>query len=318
MSIEVTSVSKKAEPLSEAAAAVYVLTGDDIRRSGATTVADALRLVPGVEAARLDSSKWAISTRGFAGRFANKLLVLVDGRSVYTPLYSGVYWEEQDLPLDDIERIEVVRGPGGTLWGANAVNGVINIITKSAKDTQGGLITAGGGTEEKLFGTVRYGGQAGEDAFYRVYAKAFDRDGSVDPTGADTDDDWSMRRTGFRIDWAASGDDALIVHGDLYQGEAGQTVLLPSPAFPYSTLVDDDIDMGGGNLVLRWEHTYGDDSDMALQLYYDRAERREAMYDYRRDTVDLDFQRRNPLGERHEIIWGLGYRVVADHLPSQG
>jgi iron complex outermembrane receptor protein len=318
MDIEVTSVSKKAQPLSEAPAAVYVLTGEDIRRSGATTIADALRLVPGVEAARLDSNKWAISTRGFNGRFANKLLVLVDGRSVYTPLYSGVYWEVQDVPLDDIERIEVVRGPGGTLWGANAVNGVISIITKSAQETQGGLITVGGGTEEKLFGTVRYGGRLGEDAFYRVYAKAFDRDGSVDPTGATTNDDWEMRRTGFRIDWAPSGDDALTFQGDLYDGEAHQTVTLPAPALPYSTLVEDCISMGGGDLVLRWEHTSSDDSDMALQLYYDRAERREAMYDYRRNTVDLDFQRRCPAGDRHEFIWGLGYRVVADHLPPQG
>jgi iron complex outermembrane receptor protein len=318
MNVEVTSVSKKPEPLSQAPAAVYVLTGDDIRRSGATTIADALRLVPGVNVARLDSNKWAISTRGFSDRFSNKLLVLVDGRSVYTPLYSGVYWEVQDVPLEDIERIEVVRGPGGTLWGANAVNGVINIITKSAKDTQGGLITAGGGTEERLFGTVRYGGRVGQNLFYRIYAKAFDRDGSVDSTGADTDDDWSIRRTGFRIDWTPSGDDALTVHGDLYDGEAEQTVLLPFPAFPYSTLVADHIAMGGGNLVLRWEHTGSDSSDTALQLYYDRAERREAMYDYRRNTVDLDFQRRKPAGDRHEIIWGLGYRVVADHLPSQG
>jgi iron complex outermembrane receptor protein len=315
MQIEITSVSKKPEKLSEAAAAVYVLTGDDIRRSGATTIADALRLVPGVQAARMDSNKWAISARGFAHRFSNKLLVLVDGRSVYTPLYSGVYWEVQDLVLDDVERIEIVRGPGGTLWGANAVNGVINIITKNAKDTQGGYVHAGAGTEEKAFGAVRYGGRLGENAWYRVYAKAFDRDGSVDPTGADTNDDWSVRRSGFRIDWQIAPANTLALYGDLYDGEAKQTVMLPIPARPYVTALDDRIAMGGGDLVLRWERTCGDDADMALQVYYDRAERSEALYDYRRNTFDLDFQHRSRVSERHEIVWGLGYRLVGDRIP---
>ncbi|MCG8589452.1 MAG: TonB-dependent receptor plug domain-containing protein, partial [Proteobacteria bacterium] len=171
MNIEVTSVSKKAQSLTEAAAAVYVVTAEDIKRSGVRTVPEALRMVPGVHVARMSGTRWAISVRAFNGVFAAKLLVLIDGRSVYTPLFSGTYWDAQDVVLEDVDRIEVIRGPGGTLWGANAVNGVINILTKSSKDTQGALITAGGGLTQRGFATVRYGGILSDDAHYRVYAK---------------------------------------------------------------------------------------------------------------------------------------------------
>jgi iron complex outermembrane receptor protein len=167
--VTVTSVSKKAQKITEAAAAVFVIDQEDIRRSGATSIPEVLRMVPGLEVARIDANKWAISSRGFNGRFANKLLVLIDGRSVYTPLFSGVFWDMQDTALEDIERIEVIRGPGATLWGANAVNGVINIITKKAEHTTGNLLSAGTGSEERGFGTYRNGGKLGEDAYYRVY-----------------------------------------------------------------------------------------------------------------------------------------------------
>src|SRR5437762_3935859 len=172
MNMQVTSVSKRTQKVADAAAAVYVITQEDIRRSGATNIPEALRLVPGVQVARIDENKWAISSRGSNGRFANKLLVLIDGRSVYTPLFSGVYWNVQDVMLEDVDRIEVIRGPGATLWGANAVNGVINIITKKAKDTQSALVTAGAGTEERASGSARYGGTIGKPA-YRVYGKYF-------------------------------------------------------------------------------------------------------------------------------------------------
>src|SRR5688572_16904111 len=194
MRIEVTSVSKRPEKLSDAAAAIYVITNEDIRRSGVTSIPEALRLAPGLEVARQDSHTWAISSRGFNDEFANQLLVLIDGRSVYTPLFAGVYWDVQDLVLEDVDRIEVIRGPGAALWGANAVNGVINITTRPAEQTQGLLISGGAGNEERGFGTVRYGGKVGENAFYRVYAKFFSRDDSALPDGSDANDNWSMWR----------------------------------------------------------------------------------------------------------------------------
>jgi iron complex outermembrane recepter protein len=173
MNMQVTSVSKRSQKLADAAGAVFVITQDDIRRSGATNIPEALRMVPGIQVARIDENKWAIASRGFNGRFDNKLLVLIDGRSVYTPLFSGVYWNVQDVMLEDVDRIEVIRGPGATLWGANAVDGVINIITKPARSTQSAVVTAGGGTEERGATNVRYGGKIGEDTYYRAYGKYF-------------------------------------------------------------------------------------------------------------------------------------------------
>src|SRR5256712_8430749 len=184
MNLQVTSVSKRTQKVADAAAAIFVITQEDIRRSGATSIPEALRLAPGLEVARIDQNKWAIGSRGFNGRFANKLLVLIDGRSVYTPLFSGVSWNVADVILEDIDRIEVIRGPGATLWGANAVNGVINIITKSAKATQGGLVTAEAGSEELTAESVRYGGKIGDNTYYRVYGKYFDWYPSIDATGA--------------------------------------------------------------------------------------------------------------------------------------
>ena len=183
LNIQVTSVSKKEQTLSRTAAAAFVITQEDIRRSGATDIPDLLRMVPGLDVAQINANTWAISARGFNLQFANKLLVLVDGRAVYTPLFGGVYWDTVDVPLEDIDRIEVIRGPGGTVWGANAVNGVINVITKSAADTQGGLITAGGGTQTEGFGTVQYGGKIKEDDSYRIFGKYFNNNHLPDLNG---------------------------------------------------------------------------------------------------------------------------------------
>ncbi len=196
LEIEVTTVSRKAERWSEAAAAVYVITGDDLRRSGVRSIPEALRMAPGLQVAMVDANKWVVTARGFSGLFANKLLVLIDGRSVYTPLFSGVFWEAQDVVLEDVDRIEVIRGPGGALWGANAVNGIINIITKKAEETQGEFVQAGGGTEERGFGTARYGGRAGERASFRVYGKYFVRDASAGATVSDRRDGWRVFRGG--------------------------------------------------------------------------------------------------------------------------
>ncbi len=314
MQIEVRSVAKKPQKLSEAAAAVFVITADDIRRSGVLTIAEALRMVPGLDVARINANQWAISSRGFNVRFADKLLVLIDGRTVYTPLFSGVYWEVQDTLLEDIERIEVIRGPGATLWGSNAVNGVINITTKNAKDTQGGLLTGGGGREERRFGGVRYGTKWGDGAYGRVYAKSFDRDGFVDASGRDAPDDWQAGQAGFRVDWQASGQDAFTVQGDIYRGDAGQITSLNSLIPPYTQTFDERVGFSGGNLLARWRRTFSPSSELALHVYYDRMEREERAVGEQRDTFDFDLQHRFAFDERQDIIWGLGYRFSHDRI----
>ena len=313
MEIEIISASKKEERLFEAPAAVYVITGEDLRRSGVRNIPEALRLVPGMQVARIDANKWVVTSRGFAGLFANKLLVLIDGRSVYTPLFSGVFWEAQDVVLEDVERIEVIRGPGGTLWGANAVNGIINIITKRAEDAQGGFVRIGGGTEERAFGTVRYGGRLGDGACFRAYGKHFTRDASVDSAGQGRADDWRVLRVGGRMDWGLSAQSTLTLQGDVYDGEVGQAVsLVTSLSAPYTQTVYSDAQISGGNVLGRWERTLNDRSDLALQFYYDRCARTDAMLHGVIHNTDIDFQHRVGLGWGQEIVWGLGYRFTAD------
>lgn len=309
MNIEVTLLTKKKQKLSESAAAVYVIMQEDIRRSGVTSIPEALRLAPGLQVARIDSNKWAISSRGFNDRFANKLLVLIDGRSVYTPLFSGVYWDVQDVLLEDVERIEVIRGPGGTLWGANAVNGIINIITKSAKDTQGGLVSTGGGSEEQGFSGFRYGGKMGEAFYSRLYGKYFNRD-----TFFHGHDDWRMGRLGFRTDWELDGSNTLTFQGDYYDGENGERLGVPILISPFSTIFNDDPLVSGGNFLFRWKHEFYEDSDLVLQLYYDKTQREVASFEEVRDTFDLDFQHRFNLSERQGLVWGLGYRITTDDI----
>ncbi len=304
MEVIVTSVSKKAEKLSEAASSVTVISQDDIRRSGATSLPEALRLAPNLEVARVNSHEWAISARGFNGTTANKLLVLIDGRSVYTPLFSGVFWDVQDTLLEDVDRIEVISGPGATLWGANAVNGVINILTKSARDTQGFLLYGGGGTEQRAFGGLRYGGLLGTNAYYRVYANYFKRDATVLPNGADGQDDWQMGQGGFRLDWYPGEANQLTFQGDGYGGAIDQ-------------LVKEDIRVSGGNLIGRWSHTFSEQSDLKAQFYYDRTHRRiPATFAEDLDTFDFDLQHHFPVGERQDVVWGLNYRLSEDKVDN--
>jgi len=320
MNIEVYSAAKKTQKLSDSAAAAYVLTQEDIRRSGVTNVPEALRLVPGVEVAHIDSNKWAISIRGFNDRFANKLLVLIDGRSVYTPLFAGVYWDVQDLVLEDIDRIEVIRGPGGTLWGANAVNGVINILTKKAKDTQGVLMTAGVGTEERGFGTARYGAKIGRDAYVRVFGKYFERDSfeasSSAPSGSQGSDQWDLGHAGFRTDWDPSETDSLTLQGDFYDGKAGSfsTVAAMPPVYVDSQVAHQSLI--GGNVLGRWTHQFEGGSEARFQAYYDRTDRDTNPVNVaeNRNAADFDFQHRFKLSDRHDIVWGLGYRITWDEL----
>ncbi len=312
MNIEVTSVSKRAQPLSDSATAIFVITQADIRRSGVTSIPEALRMAPGIEVAHIDANKWAITARGFNGRFANKLLVLIDGRTVYSPLFSGVFWDVQDTMMEDIDRIEVIRGPGASLWGANAVNGVINIITKNAAETAGGLISAGGGTEERYFGGMRYGWDLGNNAYLRVYGKHFNRDGFVDAQGQDTADGWYQSRGGFRLDWEKSERDSFTVQGDIYSGKIGGTLLIPTPNPPYGVSSSGKTSVSGGNVLALWRRNVSEMSDTTLQIYYDRTKRSDEIIEERRYTIDIDFQHHLIIGERNEVIWGLGYRYTKD------
>ncbi len=313
MDIKVTSVSKKVQNLSDSAAAIFVITNEDLRHSGVTTIADALRMVPGLNVARIDANKWAVNSRGSNSRFADKLLVLVDGRSVYTPRFSGVYWEIQDLLLEDVERIEVIRGPGATLWGANAVNGVINVITKIAVDTQGGLLSVGGGNQEQAFAAARYGTSLAEGTYARLYAKAFERDEFKYQSGGDAGDGWGRLHSGFRLDSALTAKDSVAMHGDIYKSDIDQQIDLPSwtwyPPEGFSQFISDTTKASGGNLVTRWQHVVSSKSDFVLQAYYDRNERQDAIYHDKQESFDLDFQHRFAASDRHDILWGARYHL---------
>ncbi|MBN1141147.1 MAG: TonB-dependent receptor [Deltaproteobacteria bacterium] len=315
MEIEITSAAKMPQQLSKAAAAIFVITAADIRRSGVTSIPEVLRMAPGLQVARIDSNRWAISSRGFNDLFANKLLVLIDGRTVYSPLYSGVHWDVQDTLLEDIERIEVIRGPGAALWGANAVNGVINILTKNARDTQGGLVTAGAGTEERGFGGLRYGGSLGEKGHYRVWGNYSNRDDSVFVQDGDGADEWEKVQGGFRFD-RQGAKNLLTLQGDAYYAEEGTTITETSLTPPYNEVSNLKAIIKGGNLLGRWNHQFSDKSNLRLQLYYDRSDRDLSFYHNICDTADLDFQLRFPLGERHDVIAGLGYRLIHDDIAT--
>ncbi|HEX8315019.1 MAG TPA: TonB-dependent receptor plug domain-containing protein [Flavisolibacter sp.] len=300
MNIEVTLVSRTPEKLTEAASAIQVITAEDIRRSGATHVAEALRLSPNLQVSQFSSSVWIISARGFNNVFSNKLLVMIDGRTIYTPLYGGVLWEQQNVLLEDVERIEVVSGPGGTLWGANAVNGIINIVTKNAKGSQGLYASVGGGTFLRDMAAVRYGGKMGEKAHFKVYGQHFDRSNTELSNGTKNKDAWRMTHGGFRVDWDASEKTALTLQGEYYGGSR-ESAVGNSP-------------LNGQNVLARWSRTFSERSDIILQLYYDRYYREDAptaSYD-KMTTVDADFQHRIGIGKKQNLVWGTGYRYVKD------
>lgn len=317
LNLEVTSVSKKAEKRTEAAAAIFVLTNEDIKKSGATNIPDALRLVPGVNVAKLSASLWSVTARGFAGRFANKLLVLIDGRSIYTPLFSGVYWESHDVMLEDIDRIEVIRGPGGTLWGANAVNGVINIVTKRAEDTQGGLISAGAGTEERGFTSVRYGDKIGDKGHYRVYAKYLNRDDSGDTAASgDAYDAWDSGQFGFRTELELSDTDLLTIQGDYVNQNLHQYQTQAYLTAPFSRDVRSSLEYEGHNLLTRWNRTISDESDLQIQLYWDYYRSGGNLLTERRGTTDLSVEHHQRIGEKNDLVWGLGFRSTFDNITN--
>jgi iron complex outermembrane receptor protein len=307
MDVEVTSVSRGPAKLSQTAASIQVITSDDIRRSGATTLAEALRLAPNLQVAQVNGHDWAVTARGFngasvaTGSIANKLLVMIDGRSVYTPLFGGVFWDAQHVPLEDVDRIEVVSGPGGTLWGANAVNGVINVITRSAAEAQGGTVTLAAGSWMEKSGTVRYGGTIGRDFSYRVYGQSLDAGSTTRANGAVAHDDWNVKQGGVRTDYRRSDADSITVQGDFYEGDQG----IPATTF-----------INGQNVVARWTHVTSPQSDWMVRLYFDRTKRTfpRASFSEELQTADFDFQHRFPIGGRSSLLWGVGYRQMEDDV----
>lgn len=314
MAIEITSVAKKPQRLTEAASAIHVLGREEIRRSGATNLPELLRTVPGVQVARIDGSRYAVSIRGFSNRFSGKLLVLLDGRTLYSPLFSGTYWEAQDVLLEDVERIEVIRGPGGTLWGANAVNGVINIITRHASETQGSYLEARGGSLENG-AAVRHGGRIGDAGHYRAYAKFDGHKDLENAAGQDAHDAWRQKRAGFRADLAPDARDSVTLQGDVYETRARQLEGVSSLVAPAATsFLPDTARLNGGNLLFRWQRAPDAAENWQFQAYVDQAELRDAVLEQRIDTLDVEWQHRFRLTPRQEVTWGLGYRQVTDEL----
>jgi len=308
MNVKVTSVSQKDQKLSRVASAIFVITPEEIRRSGATNIPDLLRMVPGVDVAQINANTWAISARGLNAEFSNELLVMLDGRNVYTPTTGGTFWELVDVPLEDIERIEVIRGPGGSVWGANAVNGVINIITKKAGETKGAMLVAGGGNLDQGFGTAQYGGSVGKNFDYRIYSKYSNQDHMPGLSGQNGEDGWHLLRGGFRADSTLSAKDSLMLQGDIYTGaENNPTTFFPTITSP--GLIDGDLGaaLSGGFVQSVWNHKFSERSDTSLMVSFDTYERDDQLREGR-ETFTVDFRHHVAWGTRQDFVWGLGYR----------
>jgi iron complex outermembrane receptor protein len=313
--VSINSLFKKETRLDQAPAAAALVTSDDIRRLGITTIPEALRLVPGVDVGRIDSHEWAISARGFDAQFANKLLILQDGRTIYGPAYGGVNWGMQDVMMEDLDRIEVIRGPGASLWGANAVNGVVNILSKSARDTQGFLVSGNGGTEDQPEVAARYGGQLGTNLYYRVYGKYFNRDGLVTSTGANANDNWNSIQGGTRMDWEPADESKFTVQGNYYNDvvQENQNVVLLVP--PFGTNVVAHNHDYGGYMLGRWTRQFSESSELTLQTYYDHFKQEQVGSAETRNSFDFDGQYRFQVGERNDVIAGFQYYVTSDEFP---
>ncbi len=316
MNLEVTSAFKKPQSIKDTPAAVFVITQEDIRRSGASSIPELLRMVPGVNVAKIDNGNWAVSIRGFNGIFSDKLLVLMDGRTLYDPLFSGVFWDVQDTMLEDIDRIEVIRGPGASSWGTNAVNGVINIITKDAYATRGVLLSGGGGSIEHGFGSGRLGFKVGDIGAVRFYAKAFERGAQEKKDGGSAWDDRRMLRSGFHSNWHFASNDSAAVQGDIYTEEVTSRVLGFNESFSERRIIESDIPASGGNILVRWKHLFDKENELNFQFYYDHSDRKFTdMGRESRDTLDFEFQHRFPLFGFNDIQWGCSYRHTWDDIP---
>jgi iron complex outermembrane recepter protein len=312
--IEVTTASKEPERALNTTAAIYVITQEDIQRSGATTIPDALRLAPGVEVAQADSHTWSVGIRGFGSNLTRNVLVLIDGRTVYSTLLAGTYWEVQNVMLEDVDRIEVIRGPGGTIWGPNAVNGVINIITKPAKNTHGVMVNAASGNLEQGLFNARYGGGSSNNLDYRVYELGFDRGPQYHPDGINFDR-WRAAQAGFRADWNLNTRDSFTFQGDVYDEGAGTSVTIANYSPPYSQTVYGTERLSGGNVLGRWQRVFGEGKDFQFQAFYDRTNRHQPNFADLRDTYDVDFLDRFRLPGREQISWGLGARFSRGDNP---
>ncbi|MDP2695622.1 MAG: TonB-dependent receptor [Gallionella sp.] len=315
VSVEVSSAARKPQKLEDTAAAIHVITRQDIRRSGMTRLPELLRMVPGMQVAQIDGGTWAISSRGFNAKNSDNLLVMLDGRVLQTPTFTGVNWDAQDMVLEDVERIEVIRGPGGALWGANAVSGIINIITSSAAATHGGMLSGGAGNYEHQ-GMARFSGHLGETGHFRIYARDAAQGNFKQASGIEAHDRHDLRSAGFRTDWDMYGGDSLTVQGDTYSGGSDHTGTAVSLLPPYSTPTGYTIGLTGGNLLARWKSAVSATDEWALQFYYDTYERRYFNLGEQRNTADLDFQRRFRWGDRHDIVWGAGYRQTRDSMDN--
>jgi iron complex outermembrane receptor protein len=316
LNIRVTTVSRVPERRATTPAAVFVITQEDIRRSGATSLPDALRLVPGVHVARIDANRYAVGIRGFTDRLARAMLVMIDGRAVYSTLFAGTFWEVQDTMLEDIDRIEVVRGPGGALWGANAVTGIINIITKGAAETQGLLVSVASGTSEPGLVDVRYGGSRGEAFHYRVFGRVTARAAQAHVSGAEVDAS-TRGMMGARAEWTLPGDRTFTLEGGGYDSRVGQRSIVTSYTTPFTTIVDGDNSLAGGHAVALWEGALGQTGSFRLQGLYDRTRRDEPTFKETRQTADVDWQHAIGAG-RQELVWGAGYRVSAGATETAG
>lgn len=318
LNVTVISVSKRETPRIRSATAIDVITQDDIRRLGITTLAEALRWVPGMQVGRIDAQKWAVSARGFQSIFADKLLVLIDGRTIYEPFFSGVSWGKHDLVFEDLDRIEVIRGPGAALWGANAVNGVVNIITKSAAKTQGTLVSVTAGSEELPGVTVRYGGHSGDRLHYRVFLKYFDRQGLLDAAGDDAPHDWTGIRGGFRADWSGDTADAFMLQGDYYSNDTHETEDVALLAPPFTTRRELRRNSSGGFVLGRWSRTVSATSGLSLQGFVSHGDDARTTGALVGEIFDLEFLHHLAVARRQHVTWGLGYRLQADDLPAEG
>ncbi len=319
LDIDVSLDVRRGETLRESSAAVYILNRDAIERSAATSIPELLRLVPGVEVTRFGTGKWGVGIRGFnGGVFTNRLLILVDGRSVFSPAKIGMFWDSLDTLISNIERIEVVRGPGASLWGSNAFNGVINIVTQHSAETQGGVLEAGIGDEEKWFTSYRYGMNLGEDKHLRAHIKAFERDDASRPNGLGNRDGWSAAQAGIRYDQGSPASGALSVQLNAYEGSEGEELLLPDQSSPnLQNLFFTKIEYSGINAMLHWQHQRSERSHYSVKFYADHTERTDSLFDLTVDSYDLDFQQNYRLDDRQRIVWGLAYRYTKDQLPEQ-
>src|SRR5688500_8523978 len=314
--IRIGSASRRLQPVSHAATAIFVITREDMRRAGAATLGDALRLAPGLQVARVTGRDWSITSRGYAEQSPNKMLVLIDGRPVYSPLFAGVFWDVQTVPLEDVERVEVIEGSGATLWGSNAVNGVINVITRRAPSTRGGMVAVRSGTAAHLGATARYGVDLGGGAAVRFYGTFSDREPSRLVDGTPGEDDWRLGQGGFRLDAPLSARGRITLQGDAYAAAGDQLSRLVSPDPPFAAMALGRRETSGGNVLARWTHTFGEQSEVQVRAFYDRAVRDQPPTTGRVavDIVDVEALQRLSIAGRHSVVWGGGYRVVSDEL----